>query len=163
MSIATAPSAQNPAASASAQDRMLARLTALLMPIAYLLGKPLDIVIRAVSFATTYGIRGGVKANFAQNPVDRTASMHVQLGQATDLIGVTVAIIAVGVIVFLGITIMSDTRKQTNLSSGDAFYQAQQDFTTTMGDMFGYIGLAMLAAMASVILGYLVAFRGTAR
>lgn len=116
----------------------------------------------AKQYLAAYGnVNDALHAHPAVRKPDTSQGLRATLGQAGDLIGVTVAIIAVGVIVFVGINIMSATREQTALNESDAFYAPMTDFTDTMGSMFGYIGLAMLAAMAAVIIGYLVAFRGS--
>lgn len=139
------------------------QLLGALMVLAGILARPMAYLVEAYSLVTTYGgIRPALEKHFEHSQIDRSRSRAVQLGQGGDLIGVAVGVIAVGVIVFVGISIMASTREQAAVNESSAFYDPMVEFTTTMGDMFGYIGLAMLAALASVIIGYLVAFRGTA-
>jgi len=97
-----------------------------------------------------------------------SARMHADRGQS-DIVGVAIALIIVGAVVFVGINIMSQTIDQTALNPANAsgagapadpFYNASQDFQTTMGDMFGFIGLALLAAFLAVIIYYLTSVRG---
>lgn len=136
-------------------------MTAVALMLLRVLLRPVMWAVEAHSLVTAHGgVRPALNAHLEMSSIDRDASMHVQLGQATDLIGVAVSVIAVGVIVFVGISIMASTRDQAAVNNSSAFYQPMVEFTNTMGDMFGYIGLAMLAALASVIIGYLVAFRG---
>jgi len=101
-------------------------------------------------------MRGVDPFTAAQHSAQR---MHADRGQS-DIVGVAIALIVVGAVVFVGINIMSQTVSQTALTSGDPLYNASQDFQTTMGDMFGFIGLALLAAFLAVIIYYLTSVRG---
>ena len=88
----------------------------------------------------------------------------------SDIVGVAIALIIVGAVVFVGINIMSQTITQTALNPANAsgagapadpFYNASVSFQGTMGDMFGFIGLALLAAFLAVIIYYLTSVRGS--
>ena len=91
--------------------------------------------------------------------LDVLASQRADRAQS-DIVGVAIALIVVGAVVFVGINIMSQTVSQTALTAGDPLYNASQSFQTTMGDMFGFIGLARLAAFLAVIIYYLTSVRG---
>jgi len=91
--------------------------------------------------------------------LDVLASQRADRAQ-TDIVGVSISLIVVGAVVFVGINIMSQTVDQTALTSSDPLYNASQSFQGTMGDMFGFIGLALLAAFLAVIIYYLTSVRG---
>jgi hypothetical protein len=101
-------------------------------------------------------MRGADPYTAAERSAKRMAADRGQ----TDIVGVAIALVVVGAVVFVGINIMSQTIDQTALTSGDPLYNASQDFETTMGDMFGFIGLALLAAFLAVIIYYLTSVRG---
>ena len=110
-------------------------------------------------------MRGADPHTAAQNAAERMAADRGQ----TDIVGVAIALVVVGAVVFVGINIMSQTIDQTALqpanASGngepaDPLYNASQSFQGTMGDMFGFIGLALLAAFLAVIIYYLTSVRG---
>lgn len=86
-----------------------------------------------------------------------------------DLPGVAIVLIVAGVVLFVGIQVMSQVIDQTALepanASGegepaDPLYNASQDVQTGIDDAFGLFGVAFLVVILSVIVVYLYGLRG---
>lgn len=80
-----------------------------------------------------------------------------------DLPSVAIMVIIAGVVLFVGIQIMSQVVDNTELTSGDPFYNASQDLQTSFGDAFGTFGLAVTIVVFAVIIVYLYGLRGGGR
>lgn len=76
-------------------------------------------------------------------------------GQSRGLVGVMITLVTAGIVAFVGIDAMSQTREQTALSQGDAFYNASQDVTQGVDSAFGMIGIVFLVLILSVVILYL--------
>lgn len=80
-----------------------------------------------------------------------------------DLPAVAIMVIITGVVLFVGIQLMSDVITQTNLQSGDPLYNASDTLETDFVDAFGNLGLAVTVVIFAVIIIYLYGLRGGTR
>jgi hypothetical protein len=71
-----------------------------------------------------------------------------------------ITLVVAGVVGFVGLQVMSRVIEQTNLSSGDPLYDAQQNLTTSLNDAWGMIGVAFIVVILAVIIVYLYGLRG---
>lgn len=76
-----------------------------------------------------------------------------------DLPAVAIMIIITGVVLFVGIQLMSDVITQTGLTSGDPLYNASETLETDFDDAFGNLGLAVTVVIFAVIIVYLYGLR----
>ena len=86
--------------------------------------------------------------------------MSSALKQRLDLVSVMVTVIIAGVVGYVGINIMSNTQDTTNLASGDAFYDSQQNLTDGLQSFFSQLGTVFVVIVLVVIIGYLMLLRG---
>ena len=77
-----------------------------------------------------------------------------------DLPGVAIMVIIAGVVLFVGIQIMSQVIGQMDLQSGDPLYNASESLTDSFNQAFGTFGLAITIVIFAVIIVYLYALRG---
>jgi len=82
------------------------------------------------------------------------------LKQRLDLVAVMVTVIIAGVTGYVGINIMSSTQDTTGLSSGDTFYDAEQNLTDGLESFFSQLGTVFVVIVLVVIIGYLMLLRG---
>lgn len=80
-----------------------------------------------------------------------------------DLPSVAIVVIIAGVVLFVGIQIMSQVVTQTSLSSGDPFYNASQALQSSFDSAFSTFGLAVTIVVFAVIIVYLYGLRGGSR
>jgi len=80
-----------------------------------------------------------------------------------DLPSVAIMVIVTGVVLFVGINIMSNVVTSTNLQSGDPFYNATQTLETDFDTAFSNMGLAVTIVIFAVIIVYLYGLRGGGR
>lgn len=109
--------------------------------------------------------RAGAAAHTAKNSFKRTiaaGSVDAGLdeagmgaGQNRGLVAVMITLVTAGIVAFVGIDAMSQTREQTALSEGDAFYNASQDVTAGIDSAFGMLGIVFLVLILSVVILYL--------
>jgi len=87
-------------------------------------------------------------------------SEHQSLKQRLDLVAVMITVIIAGVVGYVGINIMSNTQETTGLSSGDPFYQSQQNLTDGLQSFFSQLGTVFVVIVLVVVTGYLMLLRG---
>lgn len=102
---------------------------------------------------TSFGLDGLVE--FAQDT-------KAQMG-GRDLPSVAILVVIAGVVLFVGIQIMSQVVQNTSLESGDPFYNATQTLEQDFNNAFGTFGLAVTIVIFSVIIVYLYGLRGGGR
>jgi hypothetical protein len=90
------------------------------------------------------------------------ADSEGQMG-GRDLPSVAIMVIISGVVLFVGVQIMSQVVEQTGLASGDPFYNASQSLQTSFDSAFGTFGLAVTIVVFAVIIVYLYGLRGGGR
>jgi multisubunit Na+/H+ antiporter MnhB subunit len=78
----------------------------------------------------------------------------------TDLPGVAIVLIVAGVVLFVGIQVMSQVITQTGLEQGDPLYNASEAIESGLNDAFGLFGVAFLVVILSVVIVYLYGLRG---
>jgi hypothetical protein len=78
----------------------------------------------------------------------------------TDLPGVAIVLIVAGVVLFVGIQVMSQVIEQTGLQSDDPLYNASEEIETGLNDAFGLFGVLFLVLILSVVVVYLYGLRG---
>ena len=69
-------------------------------------------------------------------------------------------VINAGVVGYVGINVMNNTRDQTSLASGDAFFDSQENLTDGLESFFGQIGTVFTVIILVVIVSYLTLLRG---
>jgi hypothetical protein len=77
-----------------------------------------------------------------------------------DLPGVAIVLIVAGVVLFVGIQVMSQVIDQTGLAQDDPLYNASQDIQSGLNNAFGLFGVAFLVVILSVVVVYLYGLRG---
>jgi hypothetical protein len=77
-----------------------------------------------------------------------------------DLPGVAIVLIVAGVVLFVGIQIMSQVIEQTSLAEGDPLYNASESIQTGLNDAFALFGVAFMVVILSVVIVYLYGLRG---
>lgn len=77
-----------------------------------------------------------------------------------DLPGVAIVLIVAGVVLFVGIQVMSQVIDQTGLAQDDPLYNASQDVQSGLNNAFGLFGVAFLVVILSVVVVYLYGLRG---
>jgi len=77
-----------------------------------------------------------------------------------DLPGVAIVLVVAGVVLFVGIQVMSQVIDQTSLASDDPLYNASQDIQSGLNNAFGLFGVAFLVVILSVIVVYLYGLQG---
>jgi len=77
-----------------------------------------------------------------------------------DLPGVAIVLVVAGVVLFVGIQVMSQVIDQTSLASDDPLYNASQDIQSGLNNAFGLFGVAFLVVVLSVIVVYLYGLQG---
>jgi hypothetical protein len=92
-----------------------------------------------------------------------SADDRAQSGQ--DLPGVAIVLIVAGVVLFVGIQVMSQVIEQTELEGGenttnDPLYNASQSIEEGLNDAFGLFGVAFMVVILSVVVVYLYGLRG---
>jgi len=80
-----------------------------------------------------------------------------------DLPSVAILVVIAGVVLFVGIQIMSQVVQNTSLQSGDPFYNATETLEQDFNNAFGTFGLAVTIVIFSVIIVYLYGLRGGGR
>jgi len=80
-----------------------------------------------------------------------------------DLPSVAILVVIAGVVLFVGIQIMSQVVQNTSLDSGDPFYNATETLEQDFNNAFGTFGLAVTIVIFSVIIVYLYGLRGGGR
>lgn len=78
-----------------------------------------------------------------------------------DLPGVALVLMIAGVILFVGIQVMSQVISQTSLAQDDPLYNASQSVQEGLNNAFGMFGVLFLVVILSVIVVYLYGLRGT--
>lgn len=76
-------------------------------------------------------------------------------GQSRGLVSVMITLVTAGIVGFVGVDAMSQTREQTQLQQGDSFYNASQDLTQGVDSAFGMLGIVFLVLILSVVIAYL--------
>jgi hypothetical protein len=82
-----------------------------------------------------------------------------QMG-GNDLPGVALVIMIAGVVLFVGIQIMSQVIEQTALQSDDPLYNASQSVQDGLNSAFSMFGILFLVVILSVVIVYLYGLRG---
>jgi uncharacterized membrane protein len=83
-----------------------------------------------------------------------------KLGQSLDLVSTMITLVIAGVVGFVGINVMSNTREQTALQENDSFYNASEDLTSAISDTWSQLGTVFTVIVLVVIVSYLVVLRG---
>lgn len=81
------------------------------------------------------------------------------LGQQLDLVAVMITLVIAGVVGFVGINVMSNTKETTALGENDTFYTASQDLTEAISNAWGQLGTVFTVIILVVIVSYLVILR----
>lgn len=82
------------------------------------------------------------------------------LRQRLDLVAVMITVIIAGVVGYVGINIMSNTRQSTSLDENDTFYGASQNLSDGLSSFFSQIGTVFIVIVLVVVIGYLMLLRG---
>lgn len=77
-----------------------------------------------------------------------------------DLPGVIIVLVVAGVVGFIGLQVMSTVIDQTNLSEGEALYNASVSLEEAIEDAWGLLGVAFIVIILAVIVVYLYGLRG---
>jgi len=80
-----------------------------------------------------------------------------------DLPSVAIMVVITGVVLFVGINIMSNVVNSTGLQEGDPFYNSTQTLQTDFNSAFSNLGLAVTIVIFAVIIVYLYGLRGGSR
>lgn len=90
------------------------------------------------------------------------AAQYTQLHMpaSRDLPGVIIVLVVAGVVGFIGLQVMSTVIDQTNLSEGEALYNASVSLEEAIEDAWGLLGVAFIVIILAVIVVYLYGLRG---
>ena len=86
--------------------------------------------------------------------------MIARAGQNVDLVGLAIALVVVGVVMYVGLNVMSTTEQSTELESGSAFQNASTDLTGGIADAYSLSGILFLVLILTGVVGLLLGLRG---
>jgi hypothetical protein len=78
-----------------------------------------------------------------------TSGMSDRVG-LWDVYMLAISVLAIGVILFVGASILSSIVEQTVLSSGDPFYQTYEALKIDFGNNFTIIGVAVVLTIGAI-------------
>jgi len=81
-----------------------------------------------------------------------------QMGTGNIAINAVLALVVVGVMLYIGLQIMQGVDDSSNIESGDTFYNASTDVTTGVETSFSLSGTMMLVIIAGAIISLLLVF-----
>jgi len=81
-------------------------------------------------------------------------------GQNVDLVGLAIALVVVGVVMYVGLNVMSTTEQSTELESGSEFSNASEDLTSGIADSYSLSGILFLVLILTGVVGLLLGLRG---
>jgi len=81
-------------------------------------------------------------------------------GQNVDLVGLAIALVVVGVVMYVGLNVMSTTEQSTELDSGSEFQNASEDLTSGIADAYSLSGILFLVLILTGVVGLLLGLRG---
>jgi len=87
-------------------------------------------------------------------------------GQNVDLVGLAIALVVVGVVMYVGLNVMSTTEQSAGLdTSADpanrtAFENASVDLTSGIADSYSLSGILFLVLILTGVVGLLLGLRG---
>ena len=81
-----------------------------------------------------------------------------QTGMGGVAIGAVLALIVIGVLLYVGLSIMEGVTDSAALESGDTFYNTSNTITTGVESSFGLTSVLLLVIIAAAIIGILMMF-----
>ena len=124
--------------------------------------------------ALTHGARVAMSddaADFVQMQMDDARELNDQrwdddggrvakFGQNVDLVGLAIALVVVGVVMYVGLNVMSTTEQSTQLDNNSEFNNASQDLTGGIADAYSLSGILFLVLILTGVVGLLLGLRG---
>lgn len=111
-------------------------------------------------------LRGEVaEARRLSRDVDDDAGMVRRAGQNVDLVGLAIALVVVGVVMYVGLNVMSTTEQSAGLdTSADPgnrtqFENASVDLTGGISDAYSLSGILFLVLILTGVVGLLLGLR----
>jgi len=81
-------------------------------------------------------------------------------GQNVDLVGLAIALVVVGVVMYVGLNVMSTTEQSTELEQNSEFGNASADLTGGISDAYSLSGILFLVLILTGVVGLLLGLRG---
>jgi hypothetical protein len=79
-----------------------------------------------------------------------------------ELTGFVMGLIVIGLIVTVGVVVMTQMDTVANISSDSKYYAMSETITTTMNDGIEWVGVVIIVAIAVMVLGLLFRVFGRA-
>jgi len=80
-------------------------------------------------------------------------------GQNVDLVGLAIALVVVGVVMYVGLNVMSTTEQSTEVESNSEFANASADLTNGISDAYSLSGILFLVLILTGVVGLLLGLR----
>lgn len=135
------------------------------------LGKAKEGVKReALTHATRVAMSDNI-VDFSRMQVDDARELNDQrwsddggrlakFGQNVDLVGLAIALVVVGVVMYVGLNVMSTTESSTELDNDSEFSNASSDLTSGIADSYSLSGILFLVLILTGVVGLLLGLRG---
>jgi hypothetical protein len=89
----------------------------------------------------------------------RDQGVIARAGQNVDLVGLAIALVVVGVVMYVGLNVMSTTEQSTELDNNSEFNNASQDLTGGIADAYSLSGILFLVLILTGVVGLLLGLR----
>lgn len=91
---------------------------------------------------------------------DEPSGRLATFGQNVDLVGLAIALVVVGVVMYVGLNVMSTTESSTELANDSEFSNASTDLTGGIADAYSLSGILFLVLILTGVVGLLLGLRG---
>ena len=89
----------------------------------------------------------------------RDPGLVARAGQNVDLVGLAIALVVVGVVMYVGLNVMSTTEQSTELDNSSEFSNASEDLTGGIADAYSLSGILFLVLILTGVVGLLLGLR----